>query len=82
MQEEWKNLRMGIKIRGCRTDQEEERVSHMIFADNCYLFAETKVQILKMLGDAAGNLKKRGLDWKEDQIKLISWSLDEKVGDL
>ena len=34
-----------------------------------------------MLSDAAGNLKKRGLDWKEDQMELISWSLDEKVGD-
>ena len=77
-----KNLRIGIKIRGSRTDQEEESVSHMIFADNCHLFAETRVQILKMLSDAAGNLKKGGLDWKEDQMELISWSLDEKVGDL
>ena len=34
-----------------------------------------------MLGDAAGNLKKRGMDWKDDQMKLISWSLDEKVGE-
>ena len=73
---------MGIKIRGSRTDQEEESVSHMIFADNCHHFAETRVQILKMLSDAAGNLKKGGLDWKEDQMELISWSLDEKVGDL
>ena len=80
-QEEWKNLRIGTKIRGSRTDQEEGRVRHMIFADNCYLFAETEDQISKMLGDAAGNLKKRGLDWKEDQMELISWSLDEKVGD-
>ena len=79
LQEKWKkNLRMGFKIRGSRTDQEEERVSHMIFADNCYLFAETKVHILKMLGDAAGNMMKRGLDWKEDQMELISWSLDDK----
>ena len=40
----------------------EERVSHMSFADNCYLFAATKSEMLKMIGDAAGNLQDRGLN--------------------
>ena len=48
----------------------------MIFADNCYLFAETNDQILKMIRDATENLKKRGLDWKEVQMEMISWCLD------
>ena len=48
-------------------------MNHMIFADNCYLFAESKEQILKMIGDATEELKKRVLNWKEDQMKLISW---------
>ena len=54
----------------------------MIFADNCYLFAESKEQILKMIGDATEELKKRGLDWKEDQMELISWNFYEDVEDL
>ena len=82
MQEEWKNLHMMTKIRGSGTGQEEERVSHMIFVDNCYLFAETKDQILMMIGDATGSMKKRGSDWKEGQMELISWGLDEKIGEL
>ena len=56
------NLWMGIKIRGSGNEQKEGRVSHMIFADKCCLFAETKVQTLKKLGDATTNLEKRGLD--------------------
>ena len=35
----------------------------MVFADNCYLFAETKDQMLKRVGGVTANLKKRGLDW-------------------
>ena len=35
----------------------------MVSADNCYLFAETKDQMLKMEGDVTANQRKRGLDW-------------------
>ena len=41
-QTEWKDLGMGVTLRRSEADQEEEKVSHMIFADKCYLFAETK----------------------------------------
>ena len=34
-----------------------------------------------MIGDVTEELKKRGLDWKEDQMELISWGLCEEVGD-
>ena len=47
-------------------------MSHMIFADICYLVAETKDPILKMFGDVSGNQMKRGLVWKEDRVELIS----------
>ena len=57
-------------------------MSHMIFADNCDLFVDTKSQMLKKIGDATGNLKERGLEWKEDQMELISWGLDGNIGDL
>ena len=46
------------------------------------LFAESKEQILKMIGDATEELKKRGLDWKEDKMELISWGFYEDLGDL
>ena len=52
LQEKCKVLRVGVKTRNSVGRQEEDRVSHMIFADNCYLFAESKEQILKMIGDA------------------------------
>ena len=45
LQEEWQVLRMGVKTRNSVGRQEEDRVSHMISADNCYLFAESKEQI-------------------------------------
>ena len=35
-------------------------------------FAETKDPILKMFGDATGNLMKRGLVRKEDRVEMIS----------
>ena len=57
-------------------------MSHMIFADSCYIFAESKEQIFKMIRDATEELKKKALDWKEDQMELISWGPSEKVGDL
>ena len=69
LQEEWKVLRMGVKTRKSVGRQEEDRVSHMIFADNCYLFAESKEQILKMIGDATEELKKRGFDWKVTSLR-------------
>ena len=65
LQEEWKVLRMGGKTRNSVERREEDRVSHMIFADNCYLFAVSKEQILKMIRVATQELRKRGLDWKE-----------------
>ena len=42
LQEERKRMRMGVKIRNSVRRQEEDRISHTIFADNCYLFAESK----------------------------------------
>ena len=82
LQEERKVLRMDVKTRNSVGPQEEDRVSHMIFADNCYLFAESKEQISKMIGYATEELRKRGLDWKEDQMKMTSWGFREEVGDL
>ena len=49
LQEEWKVLRMGAKTRNSGVRQEEDKVKHIIFADNCHLFAETKEQILEMI---------------------------------
>ena len=45
-------------------DKKEDRASHMIFADNCYLFAESNEQILKMIGDATEETKEERA-WKE-----------------
>ena len=54
----------------------------MILADNCYFSAETKSQMLKMIGDDTGRLKEKGFDWKEDEMELMSWGLEGKVEDL
>ena len=45
----------------------------MIFADNCYLFAESNEQILKMIGDATEELKKRGLEGGPNGADLLGF---------
>ena len=39
-------------------------------------FQETRVS------DTTEELRKRGLDWKEDQMEIIAWRVQEKVGNL
>ena len=78
----WNEMKMEIKMRNCEGQQKEDRVSHMISGDNCYLFAESKKKIGKMIVDTIEEQKKRGLDWKVDQMEMISWGFREQVGDL
>ena len=60
LQEKWKMQRMGVRTMSSERRQEEERVNHMIFADNCYIFAESKEQILRLIENAREELKKKG----------------------
>ena len=69
---------MGVKIRNSVGRHEEDSINPMIFADNCYLFVESKEQIIKMIEDATEELKKKGLDWKEEEMELISWASTKK----
>ena len=62
--------------------EEERRVSHMFFADNCYLFVASKEVIRRMIVDTTEELRKRGLDWKEDQIEMMAWGFEWRSGDL
>ena len=65
-------------MRNSEGQQKEDRVSYMIFADNCYLFAESQEQVVKIV-DATEELRKRGLDWKEAQMYIISWDFVKKL---
>ena len=69
-------------MRTTEGQQGERRVSHMIFADNCYLFAASKEVIRRMIVDTTEELRKRGLDWKEDQIGVMAWGFEGRSGDL
>ena len=62
--------------------QEEHRVSQMIFADTCCLFAASEEEIRKMIADTSEELRRRGLDWKEDQMELMAWRFEVKIGDV
>ena len=53
--DKWSVLRLGVKMRNSEVRQQEDRVSHMIFAGNCFLFAESIEQILKMSGTPLRN---------------------------
>ena len=53
----------------------------MIFADNCYLYSESKEQIFKMIEGSIKELMK-GLDWKEEEMQLMSWGFCEEIGDV
>ena len=70
LREKWNNEKVGVKMRTNEGQREECRVSHMIFADNCYLFFASREEIRKM----------RGLDWKEDQTELMASGFGEEVG--
>ena len=72
LQEKWKEEKMGVWMRTCEGQQEEYRVIHMIFADNCNLLATYKEEIRKMIADTTEELRNRGLDWKEDQMELTN----------
>ena len=58
--------------------QEEYRVSHMIFADKCYHFAALKEEIREMIVDTTKELRARGLGWKEDQMELMACGLKKR----
>ena len=75
-------MRMVVKIRNSVGRREEDRINHMTFADNCYLFVESKEQIVQMIEDATEELKKKGFDWKDEEMELISWGFYEGVGDI
>ena len=45
----------------------------MIIAYNCYLFVESKKQILKMFGGATEELKKRGLEGGPNGADLLGF---------
>ena len=47
-------------MRTSEGQQEEYRVSHMIFADNCYQFAASIEEVSKMIGDTTEELRRRG----------------------
>ena len=49
---------------------------------HCYIFAETREQMFNIMKDANVGLKMKGLQWKEEQMELISWVLHDAVGDL
>ena len=51
----------------------------MILTDYCYLFAASKEEIRRMIADTTKEMRKRGLDRKEDQMELMAWSFDEKM---
>ena len=82
LQEKWKEEKMGVRMRTGEGQQEEYRVSHMIFADHCYLFAASEEEIRKMIADTTEELRKRGSDWKEFQMELMAWGFGGKIGDV
>ena len=73
LQEKWKEERWESRRRTGEGQQEEYRVSHVIFPDNCFLFATSKEETRKMIADTTEELRKRGLDRKEDQMELLAW---------
>ena len=70
---------MGVKTKTSANRQEEDRVNHMIFADNCYLFAETKESDAeddwRRYSKSEG--KRPGLLRRSDGTDF-SWCLEEK----
>ena len=72
LQEKWQEVQMEIRTQRNRHQHERYRITRMIFAHNCYIFSEKKEQMINTIEDATFVLEKKGLEWKEDQIELIS----------
>ena len=56
--------------------QEDRKVTHLIFADNCYLLASTNDELCRMIKEATVGLTNRGLDWKKDEMEFMAWSVE------
>ena len=82
LQEKWQEVQMEIRTQRNWHQHERDRITRMIFADNCYIFAEKREQMLNIIEDATLGVEKKGQEWKEGQMELISWRLNGEVGDL
>ena len=45
LQEIWQEVQMGIRLQRNWHQHERDRITRMIFADNCYIFAEKREQM-------------------------------------
>ena len=82
LQEQWDNEKMGVEMSTNGGQDSECRVSHMIFADNCYVFAASKEEIEKMMEDTTEELRRRGIDWTEDQMEMMARGEKEAMQDV
>ena len=78
LQEKWNNEKVAVKMR-INTGQ-KRRVWGQ--PERCYLLAASREEIRMMIEDTTEELRKRGLDWKEDQMELMTWGFEEEVGDV
>ena len=67
IQEKWNEMMMGVRMKNNEGQQEECRFSHMIFTDNCYLFAALKENQEDDRGHHGG-IEKREV-WTEKRIR-------------
>ena len=74
--------RVRVQMRTNECQREQCRVSHLIFADKCYLIAASQEETSKMIEDTTEESRKRGLGWKEDQMELMALCFEEEVGDV
>ena len=61
LQGKWNEGKIGVRMRTGEGQQEECRVSHMIFADDCCLFAASKKEIRMIIADTTEELSRTDL---------------------
>ena len=59
---------------GTRDEDNELLISHMIFADNCYILASNRMMLLEMARSATEKIIQGDLEWKTNEMQYACWA--------
>ena len=67
LQESWMRKGYGLGLQGSQDGKDEEKVTHFIIDDNCYLVSSGRMELRVMLMQATVDSRRRGLEWKRER---------------
>ena len=64
LQEKWKGKGHGLCLKSAQDGKDCEKVTHFMFAQDCYLISSSRKELCEMTADATVELRRRTLEWK------------------